>query len=356
MKGNGLTSDSSSSNRSSYYKGSSDKEKDTWTEGEFNYLNPRNVDLAGRRIIEVNVPSDVLYQSHKAKVKSMRGLERFEQGVVKSLDNDSIGFTHFPSNVKNFEDDKEVIAVYHQEVQRMAMRITGCDFATVNPHIRRDESLDDSDVDVKKHTTAIRAHAVVHNDYHDDFHEFLTSLTPKKLRYFMNMRGDADILHNRVKKAKRVVVLNFWRSILDEPLEHCPLAMCARTSTQVSDIIPANLPSYGGAVLPSEGGKTFLIQLAMWNPNHEWFYLPRMTKDECLIFKTFDSSMKPDFIPPFHSAFFDPLTPPNATKRKSVEIRAVCFWDGDDYDKQSPFPLYPMWDPLSKNKSSKSKL
>merc|ERR1711908_159722 len=59
---------------------------------------------------------------------------------------------------------------------------------------------------------------------------------------------------------------------------------------------------------------------------HRWYYYPRQTKDECLVFKVYDKKEDgPRFV--FHTAFTDPSSPPDAPPRKSIEVRAIAFYD-----------------------------
>ena len=62
-----------------------------------------------------------------------------------------------------------------------------------------------------------------------------------------------------------------------------------------------------------------------YNPDHRWFYVPRMTADEILLLKCFDSKTdgRARFAP--HSAFADPTTPPDAPPRESIELRTLVF-------------------------------
>ena len=62
--------------------------------------------------------------------------------------------------------------------------------------------------------------------------------------------------------------------------------------------------------------------------SHKWYYYPQMEKDECLIFKVYDKKLDgPRFV--FHTAFEDPMSPPDPPPRKSIEVRTICFWDDD---------------------------
>ena len=68
------------------------------------------------------------------------------------------------------------------------------------------------------------------------------------------------------------------------------------------------------------------VQVVTYNPAQRWFYFPRMTVDEALLIKCFDSRLDVSRFAA-HSAFTDPTTPPDAEPRESIEIRTVAFFD-----------------------------
>jgi hypothetical protein len=62
-----------------------------------------------------------------------------------------------------------------------------------------------------------------------------------------------------------------------------------------------------------------------FTPDHRWFYFPKMTADEALLLKCYDSATdgRARFAP--HTAFVDPTTPEDAPPRESIELRALVF-------------------------------
>jgi hypothetical protein len=63
------------------------------------------------------------------------------------------------------------------------------------------------------------------------------------------------------------------------------------------------------------------------DPGHAWFYFPRMTRNEALVFKVFDSDATKPSRFTAHSAFDDPSTPADAPPRESIETRTFAFFD-----------------------------
>ena len=62
----------------------------------------------------------------------------------------------------------------------------------------------------------------------------------------------------------------------------------------------------------------FVVYFMEPEARNDWYYFPLMSPDEVLLIKTYDSA-EPVFVPPMHSAFADPATPPDAPTRRSME-------------------------------------
>ena len=96
-----------------------------------------------------------------------------------------------------------------------------------------------------------------------------------------------------------------------------PLAVCDEASVPEADRFKYEL------LFPDRTGENYSLR---HSADHKWRYFPRMTKDECLVFKVYDKKADgPRFV--FHTAFDDPSSPADAPPRKSIEVRAVAFYD-----------------------------
>ena len=75
-----------------------------------------------------------------------------------------------------------------------------------------------------------------------------------------------------------------------------PLAMCDARTIAETDLIPTALANYGAAQVKSsaernsDGIGQFDIFQASASPAHQWYYFPKMDREEVLVFKTFDSN------------------------------------------------------------------
>jgi hypothetical protein len=74
---------------------------------------------------------------------------------------------------------------------------------------------------------------------------------------------------------------------------------------------------------PNRVGQTYAIT---YNPNHKWYWFPRMRREEAIVFKVFDSLKDGRARWTAHIAFDDPTSPPNARPRESIEIRTLAFF------------------------------
>ena len=63
-----------------------------------------------------------------------------------------------------------------------------------------------------------------------------------------------------------------------------------------------------------------------YNPEHRWYWFPRMRRDEALVFKVYDSLTDGRARWTAHTAFDDPTAPPDARPRESIEIRTLAFF------------------------------
>ncbi|HEX5688897.1 MAG TPA: CmcJ/NvfI family oxidoreductase, partial [Roseiflexaceae bacterium] len=74
---------------------------------------------------------------------------------------------------------------------------------------------------------------------------------------------------------------------------------------------------------PNRIGQTYRLA---YNPKHRWYYFPKMTRDEALVFKVYDSATDGRARFTAHTSFTDPTTPAGAPPRQSIEARALAFF------------------------------
>ena len=214
-----------------------------------------------------------------------------------SLDTNGFVLTEHETAVKDFYDPDEVKSVYYPEVERLLKRVTGAERVLIFDHIVRNPVL------AERGEKGARPPAkVVHNDY---------SLKSAPRRVRDHLPDEAGrLLSNRFAE------INVWRAIRG-PIESSPLALCDARSLDAEDSVPIDL------VYRDRVGE---ILGFLYNPMHRWYYFPRMTPNEAILLKCYDS--KDDGRARFtaHTSFDDPTSPPNAAPRESIEVRALVFW------------------------------
>jgi len=206
------------------------------------------------------------------------------------------------SAVTDWYDEEDVSAHYYKEAGELVKSIfpTAQVFPTTGGHIMRDEKPLVRDA-------AFQAPArAVHNDF-----------APS---YVNNFKRNEQ-LKMALDHGARLVCLNLWRSVSDEPMARMPLAVCDRRSIARADVQSVPLGDVGGGDAGGDGqGYQHEIMIASHSDEHEWVYFPKLTKEEVMVFVTFDSGPGDDFVPTLHTAIDLPGTE-GLAGRESCEIR-----------------------------------
>jgi len=119
---------------------------------------------------------------------------------------------------------------------------------------------------------------------------------------------------------KRYCLVNLWRNISEEPIQNYPLAMLdERPAVKPDDYIMKDFISKDASI----------VQWAL-SPRHadqhKWYYFPRMTESEAILFKQVDSDFTKTGRSCFHMAVLDPNAPWDAPPRETIELRMLCYW------------------------------
>ena len=127
------------------------------------------------------------------------------------------------------------------------------------------------------------------------------------------------------KGAKRGIVLNFWRPLFNI-VEGNPLAVCDGRTVREDDLLETEIFGYG-----HDGYSWHNIGVAVYevaaSPAQRWYYYPKMSPDEVLLMKTYDSKRVIGRACP-HASFADPTAAPAAPPRRSIELRVLCYIGG----------------------------
>ena len=173
----------------------------------------------------------------------------------------------------------------------------------------------------------------VHQDYGLTMPDFLNSLASFDKSGYM-----AGMTSNKYARpeVQGFMVINFWRPIgqytRENPLLSSPLAVCDPSTVKNEHTVHTGLDA--GAIGGVPGAITDQMGLRH-NHGHSWWYYPRMTNDEVLVFKQFEcwktDSDDRTCVPVrgcFHTAFDDPGAPEEAPPRTSSEYRVYVYVGG----------------------------
>jgi hypothetical protein len=214
-----------------------------------------------------------------------------------TLDRNGFHFVPHPTRVTDFFDEDDIKRVYYPEMEALVKAESGARRVVVFDHTLRT-----ADDELREKTKIREVVRRVHNDYTE-------WSGPQRVRDFLPDEAE-DLL------SRRFAIIQVWRPIR-HPVETFPLAICDARSVSADDFVISE------RVYPNRVGQTYAVG---YNPDHAWYWFPRMRRDEALVFKVFDSLKDGRARWTAHTAFEDPTSPPNARPRESIEIRTLAFF------------------------------
>lgn len=217
------------------------------------------------------------------------------------IDKHGFALKDFHTEYARWEDDEAMRAGFYGEIEAFLKQTVGAKRVLVFDHTLRSAKNIDKKLTQESNTSQRAPVSLVHCDY-------TAESGPTRVRQLLN--GEADDLLSR-----RVAFINVWKPVC-AVVEENPLAMCDVQTSPPGDFQKLFLR------YRERTGENYVMR---HSPGQKWWYFPRMTSEQVILLKTYDSA--PDvarFVG--HSAFKDPNTPPNAIMRESVEIRTICFF------------------------------
>ena len=201
------------------------------------------------------------------------------------------------SAVADFYAVPESAGKYENELIELVQAVTGAEEALVFDHTLRSDS-----PRVRGERTTREPASVIHNDYTD-------ASARKRLH---------DLLPQRALQlaARRFAIINAWRSVAG-PVENSPMTCCDAATLNADDLVASERRAVD---------RVGELELVTFNPAHRWYYYPRMTRDEVLLLKTFDSATDGRARRSIHTAFDNPAAAPDAPPRESIESRLLVFF------------------------------
>ena len=216
------------------------------------------------------------------------------------LEKHGFEFVDHPTKTTDFFNPEQLADIYYPEVEELIKEQTGASRVLIFDHTLRS-----GDEDTRTEKLVREPVLAVHNDYTE-------WSGPQRVRDLLPDEADELLKH-------RFAIVQVWRAI-NKPIESNPLAICEAETLAAEDLI-ASERRY-----PDRTGETYQIA---HNPDHAWFYFPRMNRDEALVFKVYESAKDGRARFTAHTAIEDPNTPPNAEPRESIEMRTIAFFEDD---------------------------
>lgn len=215
----------------------------------------------------------------------------------------------WPTVVHNFKDDDEVKALYYPEVEALIKKSTGAERVLIFDHTVRDTAAGSS-LNVKMGSAAAPVERV-HTDYSD-------SSGPERIRTLTESGGYTGLQLSEAEKedilSRQFCIVNVWRNINEEPVQSKPLAVLDPAGLERSDFLTYEMQ------YAERKGENYALR---YNQKHNWYFFPLMRKEECLVFKTWESRTdRPRYC--FHTAFRDIVEPNDAPPRASIEVRTIA--------------------------------
>lgn len=219
-----------------------------------------------------------------------------------SVDKEGFSVHDFKTKYEgSFEDESKVREEFYPDVVEFVKSFTGAKRVLVFDHTIRTRKNASKKLTQETNTSQRAPVKLVHCDYTD-------TGAPVRLRQLLPDEAD-DLL------TRRVAFLNVWKPL--NVVEENPLAMCEVPSAPNDDFFKLYLR------YRDRDGENYVMR---HSDNHKWWYFPKMTPEQCIVLKTYDSETdgRARFVG--HSAFEDPKSDPNAPYRESVEIRTIAFF------------------------------
>ena len=221
------------------------------------------------------------------------------------------------SAVQDWTDDTEIATVHYPEVEDLARRLTGCQFALVSDHVKRRAG----DGRGRREQAPV---GLVHSDFAAGYDDIVrTAYRDVKGRGAATL-ARSGLTSEDIERAPRIVMLQFWRNVGPAKMD-LPVCFCDNRTITGAEVRPF---AYTGYVA---GGRSF-DALAVLAPEgdlrHAWYTFPEANVDEVIAFRTYDTDLvragKTYFTP--HTAYRDPDVEPGRPGRFSVELRVMCLF------------------------------
>ena len=252
---------------------------------------------------EVTDPNEraELYHNHAIRVHNARSLD-------PSATIDQQGFQLVPqfTQVDDLLDMDKATTAFYDECAEVVKALTGCADTHVTQHQYRNGYNNLPDGHPKRMKPTPNGSPGGYGGTHSDISPMAEN------------RWD-DIVEDR-----HCAMFNLWRSTdLENDIQVMPLALLDMTSLEFDDMVAAD--AWGGAGKQQQHLVSYRLA---YNPAQRWYYFPRMTPNEMLVFKQYDTrEPDPTRRQVYHGAIPDPETTDETPLRQTIEVRVLALFD-----------------------------
>ena len=216
--------------------------------------------------------------------------------LAPALEREGFQLVRRASAVADLADQTLIRDAYYPEIVRLLQDEIGAAEVVVFDHNVRDATRATGDSRVREPVKR------VHNDYTE-------RSAPRRLVDLVGAERAA------AWQKDGFAIVNVWRPLA--PVLESPLALADARTLAAADLVPAKL------VYPDRVGETYAVA---WSARQRWFWFPRLTPDEAILIRVFDSRVTEGVPFSAHGAFDDPTAPTNAPARRSIEVRTLVRW------------------------------
>lgn len=259
---------------------------------------PYTVDTGEALVNETFGPEDISRRRTGTQVPQLMTIRNGRSRASEfSLDVHGFAFVEHRTAVSDFFDPAHLKSVYYPEVEGLIREMSGAARVVMFDHTLR------SGDGAERASKRIREPVLsAHNDYTE-------WSGPQRVRDLLADEADALL-------KGRFAIIQVWRAV-NQPIQANPLAIADARSIAFDDLLVAERR------YPDRVGQTYRLR---HNPEHRWYYFPRMRREEALVFKVYDSEKDGRARFTAHTSFDDPTTQPDAPPRQSIEARALAFF------------------------------
>ncbi len=248
-----------------------------------------------------------MYQRRPIRVYNARLLE-----PPPSLDRNGFALADAETAVTDLHDQDGVTTRFYDECSHLVGRLTGCTGTRVIQHQYRNGYGGLPPGHPRGHRPTANGSQGSYGGTHAD----ISPHAENRWDEFVDRRHCA--------------MFNVWRSTdLARDIEVMPLSLCDMQTVAVDDMVAAD------AWAQTDPPRKLVSYRLAYNPAQRWYYFPRMTPSETLVFKQYDTRQEvPNLRTTYHGAIADPTTPEDAPLRETIEVRVLALFD-EDTDRQA---------------------